>query len=162
MSQCFLSHAHLSAFMLMAAYTYTTGLATATMYFFEKVECCLVYPTKCRSGGPSRLLKVPHECLGGVNCEDPIEYLEVVSCETDIRIRLSVKFGLRTLIWMPSANFRNGIWQNGQRIWIQHAKTCEMDCLFVFFGARMPKRAFRDKDYCSCCNTPNFSYSVPA
>ncbi len=32
-------------------------------------------------------------------------------------------------------NFGDGIWQNGQRIWIQRAKIMEMGYLLVFFGA---------------------------
>ncbi len=69
--------------------------------------------------------------FGGLYC-----VLEVVSRETDIRIGLSTKFGIRTLFWMPSENLRIGVWQNGQRIWIQRAKKMEIGFLVVFFGVR--------------------------
>ncbi len=72
--------------------------------------------------------------------------LEVFVRELDPKIRLNAKFGLRTLIWMPSTNFRSGIGQKEHRIWTQRAK---MDYLLVIFTARMSKHGFQGKGYCS-------------
>ncbi len=59
--------------------------------------------------------------------------LEVFVRESDPRIGFSAKFGLRSLIWLPSTNFRSGIRQNGHRIWTQPAKTVKMD-IYLYFS----------------------------
>ncbi len=75
--------------------------------------------------------------------------MELIARKSDLRIGPSTKFGLRLPIRMPSLNFRNGFWQNGHQIWIQRAKTMDIDYLHFFFSIRTPKKGLWAYIYCS-------------
>ncbi len=63
--------------------------------------------------------------------------LEVTARNSDPRVGPGAENGSSLPFQEFLTNFRSGIWQNGQRIWIQHAKTLENGYLVVFFGVRM-------------------------
>ncbi len=80
--------------------------------------------------------------IGLRSLRDASTILEAKLGKIVVVIGFSANFGVRSGIWLPSTNFRVGIWQIRHRIWTQRAKMVKMDYLFAFFGARMRKHDF--------------------